>query len=91
MKKNITAIQTIENLLLKQGYVDNFYCIDKKITTRLGAVILKLKSKGWIFDENKSGYYNNSKNWRYVAKKSPYVKVTYTLSNGEKITKLVKK
>lgn len=79
----ITIKNTVEQLLLKNGYIDNYYCIDSRLTTRLSAVILNLKLEGWEFDEDKSGYLGDTKNWRYVVKKSPWRERVRTLSTGE--------
>lgn len=57
-------------MLRERGYVDNYMCIQEKITLRLGAVIHVLKAEGWKFDEVKSGYVPGTKNWRYILKKS---------------------
>ena len=47
----MTAKNKIKNRILETGSVDNFWCIDNKVTTRLGAVILVLRRKeGMIFD-----------------------------------------
>lgn len=32
-------------LLLKNGIIDNFYCIDKRITTRLGVIFIIFEIK----------------------------------------------
>lgn len=88
--KKITVKDKVEQILKDRGCVDNYYLIDNRITTRLSDVILHLKEEGWEFDEEKSGYIGNTKNWRYVVKKSPYRILTRTLSNGEVITSLVK-
>ena len=46
----MTAKNKIKNRILETGQVDNFWCIDNKITTRLGAVILVLRKEGMIFE-----------------------------------------
>lgn len=67
--KELTQEEKIYNILNNQGYVDNFYCIDNKITIRLGAVINKLKKSGKIeLDEDKSGFIQGTKNYCYVLK-----------------------
>lgn len=58
----------IKEILQKNGKIDNYYCIDTRLTTRLGAVINVLKEEGLEFDEEKSGYIPNTKNWRYYIK-----------------------
>lgn len=57
--------------LRKHGYVDNFWCIDRRITTRLGAVIFVLKEEGWKFDEVRSGFITGTKNFRYWLTSAP--------------------
>ena len=89
MKKQ-TIKDKVEQILMKNGCVDNFQCIDSRLTTRLSDVILHLKDEGWEFDEEKSGYIGDTKNWRYVAKKSPWKQVVRTLSNGEQLVTLTK-
>jgi hypothetical protein len=52
----------IKDLLIGQGYVDNFYCIDHRITTRLSSAIERLRKQGWEIEtdmhENKNCYYH---------------------------------
>ena len=86
MKK--TNEDKVVDILLKQGYVDNFYCIDTRLTTRLSDVILKLRAKGWEFDEDKSGYKNpkQPKNWHYIVSRSPFKKVVYTVGDKQIVT-----
>lgn len=72
MKQTTKAL--IERILREEGYIDNFFCIDEKITTRLGAVIHNLRNEGWYFDDEKSGYIGETKNWRYVLKSAPPLK-----------------
>jgi hypothetical protein len=67
----MTNKQRIEDKLRKDGFVDNFWAIDSRITTRLGAVINVLKREGWTFDDTKSGYLGATKNWRYVLVSAP--------------------
>lgn len=57
--------------LREKGSIDNFYCIENRITTRLGAFIFTLKEEGWAFDDVKSGFIPGTKNWRYVVKTAP--------------------
>lgn len=65
-----TNKQVIEKQLRDFGYVDNHWAIDTKVTTRLGAVIFKLKEEGWLFDDERSGFFDG-KNWRYYLKSAP--------------------
>jgi len=64
----MTIREKVIEKLEKEGQVDNFWCIDNRITTRLSAVILNLKNEGYEFDDEKSGYLGDSKNWNYVLK-----------------------
>lgn len=64
----MTSKQTIINILNKEGEIDNHYCIDRRITTRLGAVIHKLKTEGWDFD---TVINHQTKNCNYIVKKQP--------------------
>jgi hypothetical protein len=62
--------------LKEVGFVDNFWAIDNRISVRLGAIIFTLKSEGWIFDDDKSGFLDGTKNWRYLLKvgvRQPYM------------------
>lgn len=58
-------------ILKEKGEIDNYFCIDTRLSTRLGAIINDLKADGYEFDEVKSGYIPNTKNWRYVFKSKP--------------------
>lgn len=56
-------------ILRSKGSIDNYYCIDNHITTRLSDCIFRLVNEGKIeIDDEKSGYLPNSKNWNYVTK-----------------------
>lgn len=67
MKKE-TIKEQVKEILERDGKIDNFYCIDNRITTRLSDTIFRLQKEGWEFDEEKSGYLGDSKNWCYVVK-----------------------
>lgn len=67
----MTNRKKIENKLRKDGVVDNFWCIENRITTRLGAVIHVLKEAGWQFYDDRSGFAPGTKNWRYYLKATP--------------------
>ena len=73
----------IEEILLSQGYVDNWSMIDQRITTRLGAVIFKLKKLGWDFRKEM-----REKNCFYFATRKPekYEKVAKQAGLGIKLT-----
>lgn len=38
-------------ILLRDGQIDNFYCIHNRITLRLAARIYDLKKRGWEFTQ----------------------------------------
>jgi len=62
----MTAQAKILSLLKSQGYISNYYCIDTRLTIRLGGVIHKLKEQGLIeIDEDKSGYRVGTKDYVY--------------------------
>jgi hypothetical protein len=88
--KKPTIKDKVEQILMKNGCVSNFECIDSRLTTRLSDVILHLKTEGWEFDEEKSGYIGDSKNWRYVAKKSPYKVIRRTLPDGRVLEEITR-
>lgn len=66
--KKITAKDKIIHRLIENGEVDNFWCIDNRITTRLGAFIFVLKQQGYEFTE---GFIDGTKNFRYTLTKLP--------------------
>lgn len=58
-------------LLLKNGIIDNFYCIDERITTRLGAYIYNLRNKGYTIETVRS---KETRNTFYILKSAPKIK-----------------
>ncbi|EAH7746955.1 hypothetical protein EPG13_06560 [Campylobacter coli] len=58
-------------LLLKNGIIDNFYCIDKRITTRLGAYIYNLRNKGYAIETVRN---KETRNTFYILKSTPKIK-----------------
>lgn len=66
----MTAKSKIVDFILKHGYIENHYCIDNRITTRLGAVIFSLKNngEGWDFAGEEIGEHHN---YRYTATNIP--------------------
>lgn len=42
-----TQIEQVRKRLEKNGKVDNYWAIDNRITTRLGAYICDLRKAGW--------------------------------------------
>lgn len=67
MKPSIKS--KVLDILHREGQIDNYYCIDNRLTIRLGDVIFRLQKEGKIeLDEEKCGYLPNTKNWVYVVK-----------------------
>lgn len=69
----MTQREVVEKILLEEGSITNFRCIDERITLRLGDVIFKLRGEGWEFSPE-SGYIGDTKNWKYVLLKAPKLK-----------------
>lgn len=74
----MTIKQQVLNILRRDGQIDNYFAIDSRLTIRLGDVIFRLQKDSSIeLDEEKCGYIDGTKNWRYVikpvAKKEYYV------------------
>ncbi len=69
-----TQRKMVEDKLKRDGYVDNFWGIENKITLRLSAIIFTLREEGWVFDDAKCGFVPGTKNWRYwlAGAKQPY-------------------
>lgn len=47
-------------ILLKEGFIDNFRSINERISIRLGAIIYKLRNKGYVIEtimKNKNCHY----------------------------------
>jgi hypothetical protein len=53
-------------ILEKEGRIDNFQAIEKKLTLRLGARVYDLRKLGWDFITERHG-----KNYIYVVKSKP--------------------
>lgn len=74
--KKVSQKSRVAQRLREVGYVDNFWAIETKLSLRLGAIIFELKSEGYVFDEVRSGFMPNTKNWRYylaTGPKQPYM------------------
>lgn len=69
MAKRISQREIVENRLKETGYVDNYWAIENKVSVRLGAIIHNLQKRGWHFDQERSGYLPQTKNWRYYLRK----------------------
>lgn len=77
-----TQKQIVKELLRQQGKVDNFYCIENKITIRLGAIIERIRSEdGWVIE---GGYKDGTKNWEYRLMRGPkhLIRVEYVERDG---------
>ncbi len=62
-----TIKDKVLKILRKDGQIDNFYCIDNRLTIRLGDVIFRLQKEGKIvLEQSKCGYIEGTKNYRYV-------------------------
>lgn len=67
--EKLSQKEKVYNILQNQGYIDNYYCIDTKLTIRLGAIIFALQREKRIeIDDEKSGFIEGTKNWNYVLK-----------------------
>lgn len=64
----MTIKEKIKKRLREDGSVDNFACIDERLTTRLGAFIHLLRQEGWEIDGHKIP---DSKNWIYTLVSEP--------------------
>jgi hypothetical protein len=63
MKK--TQLQIVREHLEKYNVIDNYWCIDTRLTTRLGAIIHTLRSEGMVIDGNfGKNLGKNRKNWK---------------------------
>ncbi|ECQ5318956.1 TPA: hypothetical protein R5361_001806 [Campylobacter coli] len=67
----ISQEKQVLNILLNKGKIDNFYCIDKRITTRLGAYIYNLRNKGYEIETVKN---KETRNTFYILKSTPKIK-----------------
>ena len=43
----MTQRQKIEEILLRDGQVDNYHCLDNRLTIRLGAIIHVMRNEGY--------------------------------------------
>lgn len=83
----MTTKQKIVNKLRSDGYIDNFYCIEQKITTRLSAFINVLRDEKWEIDGR---YIPGTKNFRYtLRKKTPKFRWIEVERDGVRYSKQV--
>lgn len=64
-----TVLKQVERILLRDHKIDNFFCIDTRLTTRLGAYIYTLRNKGYNILTMRN--YDNTKNTFYFLVKQP--------------------
>ncbi|EGK8212140.1 hypothetical protein IO479_001359 [Campylobacter coli] len=64
----ISQEKQVLNILLNKGKIDNFYCIDARITTRLGAYIYNLRNKGYAIETIRN---KDNRNTFYILKSTP--------------------
>lgn len=62
MVKRITQKDRVRRKLEVDGFIDNFWCIEQKVSIRLGAIIHDLRQEGMEID---GGYIEGTKNFRY--------------------------
>ncbi|EQA3513747.1 helix-turn-helix domain-containing protein [Campylobacter coli] len=67
----ISQEKQVLNILLNKGKIDNFYCIDTRITTRLGAYIYNLRNKGYAIETVRN---KETRNTFYILKSTPKIK-----------------
>lgn len=73
--------------LKKDGFADNFWAFENRVTLRLGAVINELRKDGWEID---GAYIPGTKNFKYsLKKKIPKYKWIEIEKDGIKYAKQV--
>lgn len=81
-----TQADKVLKILREQGKIDNFYCIDSKLTIRLGAIIFSLQEKGLIeLDDEKCGFLEGTKNYQYVVKPLKPKRIDYFYVDGKEV------
>lgn len=89
MKKE-TQKDRVRKILLANGKIDNYYCIENKLTIRLGAIMCALKEEGFKFTSN---YIEGTKNCVYTLVDTPKVEVKrlIVVPTGDNSVRLVEK
>ncbi|MBZ7974617.1 helix-turn-helix domain-containing protein [Campylobacter molothri] len=64
----LTQEAQILNILLEKGEIDNFFCLDKRISIRLGAYIYNLRNKGYVIETHHN---KKTRNTTYILKEKP--------------------
>ena len=65
----MTQNDKVEKILRERGQVDNFSCLNSKLTTRLSARIYDLKKRGWEFTVKETPDGNTV----YISTKQPHI------------------
>jgi hypothetical protein len=60
--------ETIERILRNEGQIDNFLCMNTRLTLRLGAHIFNLRKKGWDIETKELP----NRNTVYILKSLPH-------------------
>lgn len=81
MKKSTQEYRIVKKLLHDNFVTRNEALRQYPCISRLSGIILRLKEEGWDFTTEDTG-----KDYIYTVTRSPFVKVTRTLSNGQHIT-----
>lgn len=74
-----TQKKRVEKRLLETGQISRNECL-RVFISRLGAIIVKLKDEGWVFETK-----TVNGDYVYVLVSSPYKKVVYSLRDGRTI------
>lgn len=75
----MTSKQKIIDILYRDGAIDNYFCLNLHITSRLGAYINDLKKSGWEFTGE---FLKGTKNYQYIVVKYPSETDTKTATSG---------
>lgn len=59
----MTQKEKIRFYLLKDGKINNFFCLENKLTIRLGAIIHELRKEGMPIE---GAYIGDTKNYQYT-------------------------
>lgn len=78
MRKQTQKSQ-VERILKSQGYIDNYYCIETRLTLRLSAIIERLRKEGWDIG---GSFLEGKKNWRYTLDSQPTRTVIKVVERG---------
>lgn len=84
----VTQKQKVRSKLLEDGEITNHWCIEQKLTTRLGAIIHILRLEGM---EIEGGFIEGSKNFRYYLPSGPKKKLVpeVVFRDGQRFVRMV--